>query len=567
MKFKDYQYKRPDWTTVETEIESLLTGLLSASSATDQIEILKRINKIRSGVSTMMDLCYIRHTIDTNDEFYKLEQDYMDELSPKMEGIASRLNKALLSSSYRKELEETFGKQLFLLAESQVKTFSDDILPLLEKENKLSSQYTQLVASAQIDFNGKELTLAELEPYLEEENRTLRKKAAEARFSFFADHESEFDQLFDELVKVRTEMAKKLGYANFVELGYHRLSRVDYGAEQVKVYREQIKKHIVPLASKLRHRQQKRIGVDSLKFYDESFQFTSGNAKPKGDAEYIIENGKLMYQELSEETSDFFQFMLDRELMDLVAVKGKAGGGYCTFLEDYHSPFIFANFNGTSGDIDVLTHEAGHAFQVYSSRDCEVPEYLWPTYEACEIHSMSMEFFTWPWMERFFKEDTDKYKFSHLSSALLFLPYGAAVDEFQHRIYEEPELTPEERKMIWKEIEKEYLPERDYEGIPFLEAGGYWQRQGHIYEVPFYYIDYTLAQVCALQFWKRMRENKEEAWEDYLAICRIGGSLSFTEIVEKAQLISPFEADCMESVVEPISKWLDAVDDIKIDKR
>ena len=227
-------------------------------------------------------------------------------------------------------------------------------------------------------------------------------------------------------------------------------------------------------------------------------------------------------------------------------------------------PFIFSNFNGTSGDIDVLTHEAGHAFQVYCSKDYQIPEYHWPTYEACEIHSMSMEFFTWPWMELFFKEDTAKYRFTHLSEALLFIPYGVTVDEFQHFVYAHPEASPQDRKAAWREIEKKYLPHRDYEDNDYLERGGYWHQQGHIFGDPFYYIDYTLAQICAFQFWKRSRENRETAWADYLRLCQAGGSQSFLELVGLANLISPFEDGCIASVVKVIEDWLDGVDDSEL---
>ncbi len=284
----------------------------------------------------------------------------------------------------------------------------------------------------------------------------------------------------------------------------------------------------------------------------------------KGSPEWIIANGQKMYQELSKETGEFFRFMTENNLMDLVAKKGKAGGGYCTFIEDYKAPFIFSNFNGTSGDIDVLTHEAGHAFQVFSSRNFDIPEYLWPTYEACEIHSMSMEFFTWPWMELFFKEDTEKYLFSHLCGALLFLPYGVSVDEFQHWVYEHPEAAPAERKQKWREIEKKYMPHKDYDGFSYLEKGGFWQRQAHIYNDPFYYIDYTLAQICAFQFWKRSRENYDVAWQQYVDLCKLGGSKSFTELVKSAGLISPFEDGCVQSVIGDVESWLDSVDDKKL---
>ncbi|NHM29581.1 M3 family oligoendopeptidase [Neobacillus terrae] len=561
MKFEDYTYERPNLEEVSETFNELLVKFEQAATVEEQSEVMNQINGIRHDIGTMFTLCSIRHSIDTNDEFYKNEQDYMDEIQPEVEGLVTKYYQSLVNSKFRGQLEEKWGRQLFALAEGQLKTFKPEIVPLLQKENKLSTEYTKLAASAKIPFEGEERTLAQMGPFAQSTDREMRKKAVTATSGFFAEHEKEFDRIYDELVKVRTEIAYKLGYKNFVELGYYRMMRTDYNAEMVAKFRQQVKDFIVPITTKLRERQQQRIGVEELKFYDENFEFQTGNAAPKGSPEWIIENGQKMYNELSKETGEFFKFMNDNNLMDLVAKKGKAGGGYCTYIENHKSPFIFSNFNGTSGDIDVLTHEAGHAFQVYSSRHFEIPEYNWPTYEACEIHSMSMEFFTWPWMELFFKEDADKYKFAHLSGGLLFLPYGVSVDEFQHWVYENPDATPEERKNKWREIEKKYLPHRDYDGIEYLENGGFWQRQGHIYSSPFYYIDYTLAQICAFQFWKRSRENQEEAWKDYAHLCQLGGSMSFTKLVEEANLISPFEEGCVESVVGEIENWLSSVED------
>ncbi|MCA1039688.1 M3 family oligoendopeptidase [Bacillus infantis] len=561
MKFSEYTYVRPDMDEAGRKFEAALERFRGAASADEQNEAMKEFNQIRNDIGTMFNLCYIRHSIDTNDEFYKNEQGYMDDVQPQLEGFVTDYYKELVGSKFRSELEEKWGKQLFALADAQLKVFKPEILPLMQKENKLSSEYTKLMASAKIDFEGEERTLAQMEPFTESTDREMRKRAQEARFGFLADNEEELDRIYDDLVKVRTEIAQKLGYNNFVELAYYRMYRTDYNAEMVAKFRGQVKEHIVPIATKLKQRQQERIGLDELKYYDEPFQYKTGNAVPKGSPEWIIENGQKMYDELSEETGRFFSFMNENQLMDLVAKKGKAGGGYCTYIENHKAPFIFSNFNGTSGDIDVLTHEAGHAFQVYSSSHFEIPEYNWPTYEAAEIHSMSMEFFTWPWMENFFKEDTDKYKFSHLSSALLFLPYGVSVDEFQHWVYENHTATPQERKQAWREIERKYQPHKDYEGNEYLENGGFWQRQGHIFNSPFYYIDYTLAQICAFQFWKRSRENQEEAWSDYVKLCGLGGSLPFTELVKEANLLSPFEEGCVESVIGEIESWLNSVDD------
>ncbi|WP_019414188.1 M3 family oligoendopeptidase [Paenisporosarcina sp. TG20] len=559
--FDEYTYKRPNFEEGKTRFEQLLKNFRNTNSVEEQSDAIEAINAFRKSFSTQENLAYIRASIDTNDTFYQQERDYFDEVSPQLEELVTAYYQELITSKFRKELEDKWGSQLFDLANYSIKSFSPEIISLLQQENKLSSEYSKLVASAQVEFDGKTVTLAQLGPYKESIDRDIRKKAVATGVEFFQGNEEKFDNIFDQLVKLRHKIARTLGYENFVELGYIRMMRIDYDAKMVKTFRDQVRDYIVPLASKLYERQAKRIGVDKLKFHDESLNFITGNAKPQGSSDWIIENGTKMYDELSPETGEFFRYLMDRKLMDVEAKKGKESGGYCTFIEDYDSPFIFSNFNGTSGDIDVLTHEAGHAFQIYSSRNIGIPEYLWPTFEACEIHSMSMEFFTWPWMEYFFKKETEKYKFAHLSGALQFLPYGVAVDEFQHVIYENPEMSPFERKNAWKKIEKIYLPHRDYDGNSYLEAGGFWQRQTHIYNSPFYYIDYTLAQICAFQFWKRSREDQESAWNDYLHLCKLGGSKSFTKLVGEANLISPFEEGCVESVIETIEDWLNSVDD------
>lgn len=559
--FKDYVYKRPNLEETKIQVRSLIGDFKEAKSVEAQSEVIEKINAYRNTFSTQANLVYIRASIDTNDEFYQAERDYLDEVSPEFEEIIFEYYKELVKSPFRPQLEEKWGTQLFALAENQIKGFSPEVIELMQKENKLVSEYSKLVASAQIEFDGKTLTLAQLGPYGESTDRATRKAARDTSANFFAGHEEKFDELYDQLVKLRHEIATKLGYKNYVELGYVNMNRVDYNAEMVAKFRDQVRDFIVPVASKLLKRQAERIGIEDLKYYDENLEYLTGNAKPQGEPAWIVENGKKMYEELSPETGEFFNFMIDHDLMDLEAKKGKESGGYCTFIEDYDSPYIFSNFNGTSGDIDVLTHEAGHAFQVYSSRKIGIPEYLWPTFESAEIHSMSMEFFTWPWMELFFKEQTEKYKFSHLSSGLLFLPYGVAVDEFQHVVYENPEMTPDERKAAWKKIEAKYLPLRDYDGHSYLEQGAFWQRQAHIYASPFYYIDYTLAQICAFQFWKRSREDFDAAWKDYVHLCGLGGSQSFTNLVKEAGLISPFEDGCVESVIGTIEAYLDSVDD------
>ncbi len=564
MKFSEYPYIRPNVEDFLECFSHFLREFKVADSVETVNKAMEEMNKLRNSFETTAQVCYVRYTIDTTDEFYKAEREFFSDNSPKVEEVVAEFYEALLTSPFRNELESKWGKQLFNLAEVSAKTISKEVIEDLQKENKIKNEYTKLLASAKIMFDGEERAISQMEPFFQHKDREKRKNATNAMTNFFVENAEELDRIYDELVHLRVNIAKKLGYKNFIELGYARLGRTDYNAEMVKNFRDQVHTYIVPLAVKLKERQQKRIGVDKLYFYDEKFRFETGNPTPKGSPEWIVQNGKTMYKEMSPETNEFFQFMVQNELMDLVAKKGKRLGGYCTNFPDYEAPFIFSNFNGTSGDIDVLTHEVGHAFQIYESRKFAVPEYYFPTLEACEIHSMSMEFFAWDWMELFFKEDTEKYLFEHLSESLLFLPYGVSVDEFQHFVYENPDASSVERKAAWRTIEKKYLPWRDYDGDEFLESGGFWQRQGHIYNTPFYYIDYTLAQTCAFQFWKRANENKEDAWNDYVKLCQQGGSKPFTELVEVASLLSPFEDGCVESIVTEISKWLDGVDDLKL---
>ena len=564
MKFKEFTYQRPDLTKVETKFSELLAKYDRVEEVEQQDVAMVAINELRNEFESMEQLVHIRHTVDTTDPFYEEEQSFFDKETPIYQGLISRYYQSLVNSKFRQALEEKWGKQLFVKAELTLKTFSPEIIEDLQQENKLSSDYTKLLASAKIMFEGEERNLPGMVPFQLSTDRATRKRANEAKYAFFEANEGTLDEIYDGLVKVRARMAKKLGYANFIELGYARMLRSDYTPDMVANFRKQVKDSIVPAASSLRERQRRRLGLETLPYYDEKFNFLTGNPSPQGSPEWIVDNGRRMYNELSPETGEFFQFMVDNELMDLVSKKGKAGGGYCTYISQYQVPYIFSNFNGTSGDIDVLTHEAGHAFQVYCSKNFQIPEYHWPTYEACEIHSMSMEFFTWPWMELFFKEDTAKYKFTHLSEALLFIPYGVSVDEFQHFVYAHPEASPEERKAAWREIERKYLPHRDYEENDYLNRGSYWHQQGHIFGNPFYYIDYTLAQICAFQFWIRSRENREAAWADYLRLCQAGGSQSFLQLIDLANLISPFQEGCIASVVKVIEDWLNEVDDSKL---
>ncbi len=564
MKFENYRYERPNMHIFEKEFDRLLVEFEKAENADEQNLIIEFINRLRADFDSMVNIASIRYSIDATNPDYEKEQIFFDDQRPIFTGFEARFYNALLHSKFKKKLQERWGKHLFEIAEVKVLTFHPSIIEDLQKENHLISEYDKLRASAKIMFLGEERNLSDIMAFEIDSDREIRKQASEAKWKFFADNAKEFDHILDQLVALRNDMAQRLGFNNFVQLGYKRMLRTDYNPYMVADYRKQILDVIVPISKELRKRQSQRLGIDDLKYYDINMMFKNGNPTPKGDPDWIVENGTQMYEELSHETAEFFNFMLNSNLMDLVSKKGKVPGGYCTYIENYKAPFIFSNFNGTSHDINVLTHEVGHAFQVFMSRDIETPEYRWPTYEACEIHSMSMEFLTWPWMEMFFKNDTEKFKYEHLSGSVLFLPYGATVDEFQHFLYEHPEATPEQRNRAWREIEQKYQPWLDYDGNEYLEGGAFWQKQAHIYHTPFYYIDYTLAQVCAFQFWKKNMDDSKQAFTDYVNLCKLGGSQPFLQLVSSANLQSPFEDGCIEKVMGPINEYLSQTNDMAL---
>lgn len=564
MQFKDYKYVRPEYEYIKSQYTDLLSKFNDSKNAEEQYRYLQKINELQKETDTMAQLVLIRNSINTADEFYDKENEYIDMTMPKLHGLRVEFYKALLNSEFREELKARVKPQLFTLAEMEIKTFSDEVVPLMQEENKLASEYSKLISSAKIEYDGKILNLSQMQPYMESMYRSVRKEAYEKWSSFFKENEEKFDSIYDKLVKTRNEIAVKLGFKNYVELGYLRMCRSDYNKDDVKNFREHVLKYIVPLSNDLRDKQAKRIKADDFKYYDIPLNFMTGNPAPKGDKPWIMEKTKKMYEELSPETGEFINIMLERDLFDLETKPNKQAGGYCTFLHKYKSPFIFANFNGTQDDVTVVTHEAGHAFQTYQSRNLDSPEYSFPTYEACEIHSMGMEFITWPWMELFFENDTKKFKYFHLADSLNFIPYGVTVDEFQHIVYENPDMTPDERKAAWRKTEMKYTPYKDYEGNDFLDKGTYWFKQGHIFSSPFYYIDYTLAQICAYQYWIKFNEDREKAWEDYNNICKVGGSQSFLEIVTTGNLKSPFEENTIKTVSSNIKSYLDNIDDSKL---
>lgn len=554
MKFSEMPYERVKYEEAEKQYKEIMEQFAQAQSGEEQFEIHKKQYALSSRVESQMTIAQIRHDIDTKDAFYDEEKAYYDEIGPKLDNLSVAYARQMYESPYRVYLEEKIGKVAFKNIEISLKAFDEKLIPLMQEENALTTRYDKLIAGAKIDWDGETLNLSLLKKHMTSSDRETRRKAYKKFSEFFRANDKELDDIFDQLVKNRTKQARLLGYSNYLELGYYRMNRNCYDKDMVENFRKQVKRDFVPFAEKLHERRKKRLGLSKLSYIDEGIYFRDGNPEPIGTPEEIMEAGRKMYGDLSKETKEFFDFMTDNELFDVLGRKTKKAGGYMTYIPEYQSPFIFANFNGTSGDVDVITHECGHAFQGFLAGKDPIKEHWDITMETAEVHSMSMEFFTEPWMELFFGERAKDYISMHLEDAAAFIPYGTMVDEFQHIVYEKPDMTPLERHQEWKKLEKEYMPHLDYEGDEFLEKGGFWQKQLHIYDYPLYYIDYVLAQTCAFQYKAWMDEDYKAAFESYLKLCKLSASDFFTNMIKDAGLNSPFEDGCVKEIVDKMEE-------------
>lgn len=554
MKFSKMPYERIDMAKAIGEYKTLTDEIKNAKSGEEQFKIHEKHYELSGRIMTLITIAQIRHDANTVDEFYKAEQEYYDVEIPAFQNAMVEYMTALYKSPYRAYLESKIGKVAFKNIELQMKAFDERVIPLMQEENKLTTEYGNLIAGAKIEWEGEILNLSLMRKYMTSSDRSVRQRAYEKQTAFYTDNSQKLDEIYDKLVKNRTEQARILGYDNYIELGYYRMQRNCYDKNMVKVFRDQVKKYLVPFAEKLHDARRQRIGLDKLNYIDELVNFPEGNPTPIGTPEEILEAGRRMYNDLSPESSEFINFMMENELFDVIGRKNKRAGGYMTYLPDYKAPYVFANFNGTTGDVDVITHECGHAFQGYLSSFDPIREHADITMETAETHSMSMEFFTERWMKEFFGERAEDYRNMHLEEAVEFIPYGCLVDEFQHEVYARPEMTPTERNAVWRKLEKEYKPHLDYTGCEYLENGGYWQRQLHIYRLPFYYIDYCIAQTCALEYKVKMDEDYKKAWESYLKLCRLSASDFFDKMITEVGLDNPFVDGCLKAVVEKLEK-------------
>ena len=559
MKFNEMTYTRPDIDALLARCRELAAKAAAAPDGDALVRLYYEQSEAFAEYNTAANLANIHYTCDTRDAYWKAEQDFFDANGPAVTNASVEISRAFLANPHVDALTEKFGTTCVAGMKNAVLSMDDRTVELQQQFNALVSRYQQIYGGALVELDGKQLTIPQLGPYKEDLDPAVRRAAYEAEAGYFDAHRAELDELYGQIVQNLNAQARVMGYHDYSELSYVRMNRIGYGPEEIRKFRDQVANDVVPQLQKVMALRAKRTGIAHPAFTDLPILFRDGNPKPIPGYKARMDAARTMYHELSPETAEFIDFMQDNELFDVESRPGKMSGGYMTSLPSYKAPFIFANWNDTSGDVDVLTHECGHAFEGYvAERDPAIPADLeCPGMESAEIHSMAMEFLTAPWHHLLFGKDTDKYALLHAEDSFVFLAYGCEVDEFQHIMYQNPDLTPDERNAEWLKLEKKYRPWIDFAGLPFYGRGAGWQRQLHIYECPFYYIDYCLSTMAALQFFLLSLTDHKDAWERYLRLVRRAGMASYTELLETAGLKVPFEEGSIKGIAQQMTDWLE----------
>ena len=557
VKFSEIQYRRPKVVRLMRTALGYVRQFRKAGSFSAADAAFREVNRVIEEAGTMYVTASIRNTVNMKDQFYDREMKFYHRALPMLTPLIKTAVSAFLKTPFRSELEETYGSQLFKTAETQQKLLSGKIILPMVRENMLTSAYSKTAATCKTQFWGETCNFYGLLRHMQSTDRLERKAAFEAWAGLYESVAPKLEDQYGKLVKLRCGMAKKLGYPSYIDYIYLSRGRYDYTAADVEAFREAVREYITPLASEMYAAQAQRLGLEKLCWYDEALFFPEGNAVPQGTPEELVEKARQMYAALSPETKEFFDFMTRNELFDLVTKENKHLGGYCTALPSLKAPFIFSNFNGTSADVDVLTHEAGHAFQFYyASRHMPITLLAGSTSEINEIHSMTMEHFAYPYMELFFGENAAKYRYAHFCGALRTIPYLVSVDEFQHRVFEHPESGPADWRRFWKEIEAKYMPWRSYDGNAFLESGGFWMQKQHIFLYPFYYVDYALAQLGAFSLYRKQLEG-EDAWGSYLTLCACGGKYGYFETLSRAGIENPLREETVKDAASFVRRQME----------
>jgi len=543
-----------DAAFVEAEYAKL-TGVVASAEAADTpdawIELFDKWNDLTAYIGGEGSRrSYLLSKDMTDEAANEADREFREEIRPKAEAGESKLVESLLASRHKIAVGERFGPQLLCMLETQVEPLAPINSDLRVKCSDVTHEYDKLLSGGEVRVRGETLTLQQARGKHSSEDPDIRKEAFFAHRRWFQDHRDQLAKMFDDLVHYRDEMGRNLGHDSFTPLGYESMNRTDYGPEDAKAFRDSIREFAAPVLARIHGEQARTLGESVLSPWNMTYHpertLPSGIAKP---VDRQIAKAQAVFDDLAPWLGKHFARMRDENLIDLENRKGKRAGAFCTSFDDEKRVAIMCNSVGDMDDVSTLMHEMGHAFQGWESTPIEAVELRWPTADACEIHSMGMEYLSQRHIGHFFAEaDAHKYIASRWAQGVRLLCYISTVDEFQHWIYAHPKATADERDATWVEIFDRYHPGIDWSACEDLSAMR-WYAQLHIFDYPFYYIDYGIAETGAMQLALMDRDDHDKAMLTYRELCRTGGTKSVLGIFESAGMRSPFDPALMRDLM------------------
>ncbi|WP_343689785.1 M3 family oligoendopeptidase [Chitinophaga sp.] len=554
-------FKVTTWEALKPYYDELLARPIESVAALEKW--LKDISELDAVISEDAAWRQIRMTCDTTDKSLEEAFAYFCmEIQPQLQPYTDALNKKLLASEYLGQLDQELYATFLRSVKKQVKLFREENVPLLAELSVQSQQYGPIVGKMTINVNGQEYTLQQAARFLESSDRTLREEVYRKTSARRLEDKDQLDQLYSTLVQKRDQVAKNAGFANYRDYKFEDLGRFDYTKEDCFQFHAAVKEHILPLVKNFQEKQRQKLGLDVLKPWD-------GEAEPAGvkplepfhTGEELINKAIATFDELGPFFGNCLRVMQKMGRLDLESRKGKAPGGYNCPLAETGVPFIFMNAAGQMKDLTTMVHEGGHAVHSFLSHNLKLSFFKEYPMEIAEVASMSMELFTMDNWNIFFSnpDELRRAKLQQLERAIVIFPWIATIDKFQHWVYEHPQHTVEERTAAWVAILEEFSTNTvDFTGLEESRAAS-WQRQLHLFEVPFYYIEYGIAQLGAIAMWKQYKENKQQALDNYVKALSLGSTRTLPELYKAAGIRFDFSpayvkelADFVQAEIEKI---------------
>ena len=543
------------WESIEPFMNDLRDRKLSCSNCLETF--ISDRSSLSEVISEARARLYIDMTCHTDDEdIQKSWMQFVENVQPKLSEYSDILNRRLVEHEALDELPERFGI-LVNGIKTDIAIFREENIPLSTRATKLVTEYNEICGAQMVEFDGEQKTFAQMAIYFENTDRKIREDAWKAVSERRFEDNERVSEIYDELIQIRHKMATNAGFEGFQQYMFASMHRFDYSIEDCLEFHESIETVCQPLRHRTDGERMRDLGVDSLRPWDMGVDVKGRPPlQPFNDVQEMVDGCSRIFHNMSEELGNYFDQLDANDCLDLDSRKGKAPGGYQYYLQKSRLPFIFMNAAGTQRNIETMIHEAGHAFHSFYSGHLDLIHERDSPIEFAEVASMSMELLTHPHWEEFYdNKDADRARRKHLEDIISFMPWMATIDAFQHWVYANPNHSREERAEKWLELGERFGPKVDMTGFEDIHKVS-WQRQGHLFGVPFYYVEYGIAQLGALQMWKYHRRDTQDALDRYKAGLSLGYTRGLTELFQASGLELSFSESYVGELIREIDEAL-----------